>query len=98
MHALRIAIAITWGAFWLYWLVSAVGAKESTGRLRRLPLNGVTAVAVFILVRVFRGGSLAVHGPVLAAIGAAVFAFGLALAVWARIHLGRNWGMPMTQR
>jgi protein-S-isoprenylcysteine O-methyltransferase Ste14 len=98
MHALRIAIAITWGVFWLYWLASAFGAKASTGRLRRLPLNGATALAVFILVRVFRGGSLAVHSPVLAAIGAAVFACGLALAVWARIHLGRNWGMPMTQR
>ncbi|HKO26429.1 MAG TPA: isoprenylcysteine carboxylmethyltransferase family protein [Solirubrobacteraceae bacterium] len=98
MHALLIAIAITWGVFWLYWLVSAFGAKQSTGRLRRLPLNGVTALAVIILVRVFRGGSLAVHSPVLGAIGAVVFASGLALAVWARIHLGRNWGMPMTQR
>jgi protein-S-isoprenylcysteine O-methyltransferase Ste14 len=98
MHALRITIAITWGAFWLYWLMSALGAKQSTGGLRRLPLNGVTALAVFILVRVFRGGSLAVHSPVLGAIGAVVFASGLALAVWARIHLGRNWGMPMTQR
>jgi protein-S-isoprenylcysteine O-methyltransferase Ste14 len=98
MHALRIAIAITWGAFWIYWLLSALGAKQSTGGLRRLPFNGVTALSVFILVRVFRGGSLAVHSPVLAAIGAVVFASGLALAVWARIHLGRNWGMPMTQR
>jgi len=79
MHALRIAIAITWAAFWVYWLGSAVGAKQSTGRLRRLPLNGVTALAVFVLVRVFRGGSLAVHSPVLAAIGAAVFACGLGL-------------------
>ena len=79
MHALRIAIAITWAAFWIYWLGSAVGAKQSTGRLRRLPLNGVTALAVFVLVRVFRGGSLAVHSPVLAAIGAAVFACGLGL-------------------
>jgi protein-S-isoprenylcysteine O-methyltransferase Ste14 len=83
MHALRIAIAITWAAFWIYWLGSAVGAKQSTGRLRRLPLNGVTALAVFVLVRVFRGGSLAVHSPVLAAIGAAVFACGLGLIVTA---------------
>ncbi|HET6867096.1 MAG TPA: isoprenylcysteine carboxylmethyltransferase family protein [Solirubrobacteraceae bacterium] len=58
----------------------------------------MTALAVFILVRVFHGGSLAVDSPVLAAIGAVVFASGLALAVWARIHLGRNWGMPMTER
>jgi protein-S-isoprenylcysteine O-methyltransferase Ste14 len=98
MHALRVAIAITWAVFWIYWLISAFGAKQSTRRLRRLPVNGVTALAVFILVRVFRGGDLVVHSPVLGAIGAVVFASGLALAVWARIHLGRNWGMPMTQR
>lgn len=98
MHTLRTAIAITWAVFWIYWLVSAFGAKQSTGGLRRLPLNGVTALAVFILVRVFRGGSLAVHSPVLGAIGAVVLVSGLVLAVWARINLGRNWGMPMTQR
>jgi protein-S-isoprenylcysteine O-methyltransferase Ste14 len=23
---------------------------------------------------------------------------GLALAVWARVYLGRNWGMPMSQK
>jgi protein-S-isoprenylcysteine O-methyltransferase Ste14 len=98
MHALRIAIAVTWGVFWIYWFVSAFSAKQSLAGRRQFPLRGATALAVFILVRVFRGGSLAVHSPVLAAIGAVVFAAGLLLAVWARIHLGRNWGMPMTQR
>ena len=27
-----------------------------------------------------------------------LFVAGLALAVWARIYLGRNWGMPMSER
>jgi protein-S-isoprenylcysteine O-methyltransferase Ste14 len=31
-------------------------------------------------------------------IGAAVFGCGIALAIWARVHLGRNWGMPMSQK
>ena len=35
---------------------------------------------------------------ILAVIGAVLFVCGIALAVWARLHLGRNWGMPMTQR
>ena len=51
-----------------------------------------------MLVRVFSGGSASVHSPVLGAIGAVVFAAGIALAIWARIHLGRNWGMPMSQK
>jgi protein-S-isoprenylcysteine O-methyltransferase Ste14 len=98
MHTLQSAIGITWAVFWIYWLVSALGANQSTARGRRIPITGFTAVAVFILVRVLRGGALAVHSPVLGAIGAVVFVAGLGLAVWARVHLGRNWGMPMTQR
>lgn len=31
-------------------------------------------------------------------IGLAIFVLGLALAVWARVYLGRNWGMPMSQK
>lgn len=98
MHTLQTAIGITWVAFWIYWLVSAFSANASTRTPGRFRFTGVTAVAVFVIVRVFRGGSLAIHSPVLGAIGAVLFVSGLALAVWARVHLGRNWGMPMTQR
>jgi protein-S-isoprenylcysteine O-methyltransferase Ste14 len=31
-------------------------------------------------------------------VGVAVFLSGITLAVWARIYLGRNWGMPMTEK
>jgi protein-S-isoprenylcysteine O-methyltransferase Ste14 len=98
MHTLKIAIAIAWIVFWVYWLASAFGVKEGRASRRRIPLNGVSALAVILLLRVFRGGSLAVHSPALGAIGAVVFAAGLALAIWARVQLGRNWGMPMTEK
>jgi protein-S-isoprenylcysteine O-methyltransferase Ste14 len=98
MHALKIAIDVVWILFWVYWLASAFGVKEGRGSRRRIPLNGVTALSVVVLVRVFRGGSLAVHSPVLGAIGAVVFASGITLAVFSRVQLGRNWGMPMTQK
>ena len=98
MHALRTAINIAWIIFGVYWLASAFAAKEGRISRRRIPLNALTALSVVLLVRVFQGGSLAVHSPVLGAIGAVVFASGIALAIWARVHLGRNWGMPMTQK
>jgi protein-S-isoprenylcysteine O-methyltransferase Ste14 len=98
MHALNTAIDIAWIVFWVYWLASAFGVKEGRRSRRRVPLNGLAALSVFLLVRVFRGGSLAVHSPVLGAIGAVVFAGGIALATWSRVQLGRNWGMPMTQK
>jgi protein-S-isoprenylcysteine O-methyltransferase Ste14 len=98
MHTLKIAVDITWIAFWIYWLGSAFGVKEGRGSRRRIPLNGLTALSVVVLVRVFRGGSLAVYSPVLEAIGAVVFALGIVLAIWARVHLGHNWGLPMTEK
>src|SRR5580700_1024532 len=98
MHTLKAAIAIAWIVFWVYWLASAFGVKEGRASARRIPLNGLSALAVILLLRVFRGGSLTVHNPVLGAIGAVVFAAGIALAIWARVHLGRNWGMPMTEK
>jgi protein-S-isoprenylcysteine O-methyltransferase Ste14 len=98
MRALRIGIDIAWILFWIYWLTSAFGVKEGRASRRRIPLNGLTALSVIVLIRVFRGGSLAVHSPILGAIGAVVFASGIGLAIWARLHLGSNWGMPMTQK
>jgi MFS superfamily sulfate permease-like transporter len=45
---------------------------------------------VFAIAGVLRGGSPAVHSVPLAVTGAVLFACGIALAVWARLHLGRN--------
>jgi protein-S-isoprenylcysteine O-methyltransferase Ste14 len=98
MQTLKAVVVVIWILFFAYWLLSAFGAKEGRGARRRIPLNGVTAIAVVVLLRLFRGGSLAVHSQILGAIGAIVFAAGIALAVSARVHLGRNWGMPMTQK
>ena len=98
MQALKTAVAIAWIVFWVYWVASALGVKEGRAARRRIPLNGLSTLWVIILLRVVRGGNLAVHSPVLGAIGAVVFASGIVLAIWARIQLGRNWGMPMTQK
>ena len=98
MHPLEIAIGWAWIAFWIYWLASAASSKQSVRGGWRTRLAGVSAVGVFVIAGVLRGGSLAVHSVTLAAAGAVLFACGIALAVWARLHLGRNWGMPMTQR
>jgi protein-S-isoprenylcysteine O-methyltransferase Ste14 len=95
--ALKTAISVAWILFWIYWLAAATRAKGSQGRRWR-PVGGLTLIAVLLIGRLFRTGSLEVHSPVLGALGAAVFVSGLALAIWARVHLGRNWGMPMTER
>ncbi len=98
MDPLKFAIGCAWIVFWLYWLASASTSKQSAAGGWRTRLTGVSAVGVFVIAGVLRGGSLAVHSLILAVIGAVLFGCGIALAVWARLHLGRNWGMPMTQR
>ena len=98
MHPLKLAIGFAWLVFWIYWIASAASSKESVRSGWRPRLTGVSAIGVVLIAGVLRGGSLAVHSVILEAIGAVLFVCGIALAVWARLHLGRNWGMPMTQR
>jgi protein-S-isoprenylcysteine O-methyltransferase Ste14 len=98
MQPLKLAVGCAWIVFWIYWLASASTSKESVAGGWRTRLTGASAIGVFLIAGVLRHGGLAVHSVILAAIGAALFAGGIALAVWTRLHLGRNWGMPMTQR
>ncbi len=100
MHAVELVFAIGWAAFWIYWLVAAFFMKR--GRVawsRELLIRAAIAVVVFVLVRLgaFRGDGLN-SDPWTAGIGLVLFGAGLSLAVWARIHIGRNWGMPMSQK
>lgn len=102
MRVLDAAILVVWAVFWLGWLVSAFGAKPTVRRTRRgRPFVLVIIVIGGVVVRLLRpGGSdgLVVDSPVVRAIGATVVACGLATAIWARATLGRNWGMPMTEK
>jgi protein-S-isoprenylcysteine O-methyltransferase Ste14 len=100
MSVVELIIAGGWGAFWLYWLVAAFSMKR--GRVpwsRELRIRAVIAVIVILLIRLgaFRGHGLNTD-PWRAGIGLALFGLGLVFAIWARIHIGRNWGTPMTQK
>jgi protein-S-isoprenylcysteine O-methyltransferase Ste14 len=73
-------------------VIARVGVHQQGERQGgwRTRLTGVSAVGVFVIAVVLRVGSLAVHSVILSAIGAVLFACGIALAVWARLYLGRN--------
>jgi protein-S-isoprenylcysteine O-methyltransferase Ste14 len=98
VSALTSFVAIAWVVFWVYWMVSAAGAKKgSRPRLAVVPRLVIMAL-VILFVSVFKGHRLSVHNPVLHVVGLILFLSGLGLAVWARVYLGSNWGMPMTQK
>jgi protein-S-isoprenylcysteine O-methyltransferase Ste14 len=100
MHTVEIIFAIGWAAFWLYWLVAAASMKS--GQVPWSRVLGIRAVMVLIVIvliriRVFHHGGLNTD-PWRAVLGLALFAGGLGFAIWARVHIGRNWGTPMTQK
>ena len=102
MKAIDIIIGAGWVVFWAYWLVMAFTAKA--GRTRWSQFAGVRVglilvVLLLIRLRVVKDHQVTATGnPWLLGIGLVIFVLGLALAVWARVYLGRNWGMPMSQK
>jgi len=101
MQAIGIIIGVGWIVFWAYWLVMAFTAKAEQSRWTRFAGVRVGLILAILLVfrlRVFKGHAAATANPWLLGIGLACFVLGLALAVWARVYLGRNWGMPMSRR
>jgi protein-S-isoprenylcysteine O-methyltransferase Ste14 len=97
MAAVRTVVAFAWIAFWIYWLLAAAVAKRGTGGVERTRVGALIVLLVLIPFLVDVEG-LEVHALSLGVVGALVVLGGLAFAVWARVHLGRNWGMPMTQK
>lgn len=100
VRALGLVFAFVWAAFWLYWLLAAFSTKK--GRipwLRALRVRALIVVIVLVLVRrgAFRGHGLS-SDPWRAGAGLALLALGLGFAVWARVHIGRDWGTPMTEK
>ena len=100
VRAVEIVFAVGWVAFWLYWLVAAFSMKR--GRVpwsRELGIRAVLLVVVILLIhsRVFRHDAVNTDRW-RAALGLLLFALGLGFAIWARVHIGRNWGTPMTRK
>jgi len=98
MHVVELVFGIGWAAFWIYWLVAAFSMKR--GRVpwsRELRVRAAMIVLVVLLLRLgaFRDGSIN-SDPWRAGGGLVLFAFGLGFAIWARLHIGRNWGTPMS--
>jgi protein-S-isoprenylcysteine O-methyltransferase Ste14 len=100
VHAVEVFFAIGWAAFWIGWLIAAFSVKR--GRVqwgREVRVRALLIVAVILVVRLggFRDHSMHTD-PWRAALGIVLFVVGLGFALWARVHIGRNWGTPMTQK
>lgn len=100
MRVVVVIMVVGWAAFWIYWLVMSFTAKA--GRSRWTQFAGFRVAIILVVLyllrlRVFKGHAVTAD-PVLEGIGLAVFVLGLAVAIWARVYIGRNWGMPMSEK
>ena len=101
MYVIDIVISVCWLAFWIYWIAASAGVKAGRTRWGRFAGIRVAIIVIALLLlrlNVFKGSHPVTHNPWLQGIGLAIFLLGLALAIWARAYLGRNWGMPMSEK
>jgi protein-S-isoprenylcysteine O-methyltransferase Ste14 len=98
-------IGICWIAWVMIWIVSAVifrpDSRDPSPRAetwpRRIWLRLLLAAFFVVTLREHHPGG-ASFDAALGWLGVGVCATGIGIAVWARVCLGPNWGMPMTVR
>ncbi len=99
MKQLHGILVVLWLGFLIIWGLGAAAAKR-TARTPRwsILLRLLFVVVLFVLFRWVPGfrhlAGLRPSGLAFSMVGLVVCALGIALAVWARVHLGRNWGTP----
>lgn len=107
MFAPRMVILASWTIFWTSWLVMAFGVKknrieQSAHERRRYTVPLLLGIVLMSnLVRYVPPLAFLawrIEGPdlALAWTGAGVAVLGLAIALWARFSLGRNWSGVVT--
>jgi protein-S-isoprenylcysteine O-methyltransferase Ste14 len=98
-----------WAAIIVYWLVSAITVRKPSQKSAWF-IWWVTRVVAIGLILVLAHHAHARHvlarlehrlvssSPIVHGLGAALCVAGVALAIWARRRIGRNWGAPMSLR
>ncbi len=108
MQYYSLFLGIVWLVFVTYWLISALGAKRNVylnynGLLVRIAIVFVILI-LFLHMQLFPEISypsfpflsVRLANPIIRITGDILAVIGVAFAIWARVYLGRNWGMPMS--
>ncbi|HVW67244.1 MAG TPA: isoprenylcysteine carboxylmethyltransferase family protein [Candidatus Peribacteraceae bacterium] len=107
MEIYTLSVTVLWLILLTFWAVTAVTAKKTirNGGWRQWFLFRI----FFIILVTLAFHSQIIHwspgyrvfastNQMLGLIGVLVTAIGVAFSIWARMHLGRNWGMPMSEK
>lgn len=101
---LRDSIKAMWLLWLVYWIVAARQAKTTRWRegifVRVVDLALLLCATLLLLAREWLppvlGAQFLVQSIVFPLVGTAATALGLGLAIWARVHLGRDWSGTVT--
>lgn len=95
-----------WVAFLVYWALTGLRAKKTARDPSSAATAGIRIAVVLAVYVVWRSTPITAFASRFAGLGISTTSgdimglilciCGLAFAVWARRHIGRNWGMPMT--
>jgi protein-S-isoprenylcysteine O-methyltransferase Ste14 len=97
-------VLASWIVFCVVWVISAAFSKPYVTRGGYASwYMRIVFILVFVLFLNLPGSRQTFPpffsvslGPTVAWIGAALTVLGVSLAIWARAHLGTNWGMPVS--
>lgn len=101
----NLLIAIFWCIFCIYWIIAAIRTKGHGGKIFQPKGFIFRIILVIIAIIIFELPAFQTFStyygrmfsdPTVNSFGVIFCAMGLVFAVWARKHLGNNWGMPMT--
>ena len=97
-------IAGCWAVYMVYWFVAGIGAKRNAqgggaqGFVRALIATAVVIAMRSKVANIEPGSNATIASPAVRMLGVVLCAVGIAYAVWARRHIGQNWGMPMSMK
>ena len=103
MPAFKWILVSSWAAFLLTWFGAAWRSKRTVRHSRAMVAGFAGFILVVVLVhlllqRLPKG--LVTPSPSVArgVAGSVLCVSGIAYAIWARLSLGRNWGLPMSEK
>jgi protein-S-isoprenylcysteine O-methyltransferase Ste14 len=102
-------IKALWLGLFAYWMVAAIGAKRNVGTRQRWKQSGFRLSMIMLVLVALRtipvvrdslqnAQAYMAGSRLVGAMGVVLCVLGIGFALWARVHLGRNWGMPMSTK
>lgn len=103
MRLFGVLIGFCWIAFLAVWVAAGFFAKRATYWSPRFWLVRIAVIALFVYSmreshRTSGSATALTSNVTLGVIGVVLCVTGIALAFWARVFIGRNWGMPMSRK